>query len=283
VVLLSQPLAVVHVDLDGGPEIFAAHGWSYPRSTDPLFLSGLRGTIDLLDELGLKATLFVIVDAMKDAERRALVLDAVSRGHRIASHTLTHRWLPTLAAPEQQREIAESKARLEQLFGAQVQGFRAPGFGTSAAIRGMVAEAGYVFDSSQFPPSRDRSEPWREPTGLVELPLPAHRPLPWPFHPSYSLVLGSWYFRVGVTGYRGTGAPLVFLIHLTDLADPLPPDYLTGWKSRIFTLSHLGAGTKRERCRAMLAEVGRRYRWAASDDELIERAEPGTARGGSAE
>jgi len=262
----------VHVDLDGGPEIFAAHGWRYAHTDDPLFLSGLRGTLDLLDELGLRATLFVIVEAMKDAERRALVLEAVSRGHRIASHTLTHRWLPTLSPVEQKREIAESRERLQQLFGVAVQGFRAPGFGTSAAIRAMVAGAGYRFDSSQFPPSRNCAGPWTEATGLVELPLPVHRPLPLPFHPSYSLVLGTWYFRAGLSRHRGTAAPLVLLLHLTDVAAPLPPDYLTGWKSRIFTLSHLTQAAKLERCRGMLASIGRDYRWAASDDELVELA-----------
>jgi peptidoglycan/xylan/chitin deacetylase (PgdA/CDA1 family) len=269
---LSQPPAVVHVDLDGGADIFAAHGWPYPHARDPLFLTGLRATLDLLDELELRATLFVIVRALDDPERQALVREAVSRGHRIASHTLSHSWLPHLAPAEQRREIAESKERLEQLFGVAVQGFRAPGFGTSAAIRAMVAEAGYRYDSSLFPPSRARSAPWLEPAGLAELPLPGHRPLPWPFHPSYSLVLGSWYFRAGLAAFQRTGAPLVLLFHLTDLADPLPPDYLTGWKRRIFTLSHLTAAAKRGRCRAMLAVVARHYRWAASDSELIEWA-----------
>ena len=268
------PPAVVHVDLDGAAEIFAAHGWRYDRPDDALFDSGLRNTLELLESLQLRATLFVIAQALEHPARRALIADAVKRGHRVASHTITHRWLPALPPNEQRREIAESRQRLEQALGVAVHGFRAPGFGTSPAIRDLVAEAGYQFDSSLFPPSRDRSEPWQERGGLAELPLPGHRPLPVPFHPSYSLVLGDWYFRAGLARHRATAAPLVLLLHLTDTADPLPADYLSGWKSRIFTLSHLTADTKRKRCRAMLAEVARHYRWAASDDELVERARP---------
>lgn len=264
----ARPAAVIHVDLDGAPEIFAAHGWRYPHTDDPLFLSGLRATLDLLDEVGVRATLFVIARALDHPERGALVREAVRRGHRIASHTLTHRWLPTLSADEQRREIGESRTRLSDALGVAVEGFRAPGFRVSDAVFAQVADAGYRWDSSQFAPSRAAPGPRMLPSGLTELPLPRYRPLPAPFHPSYSLILGTWYFRAGLSAHRRTGAPLVLLLHLTDLADPLPPDYLSGWKSRIFTLSHLSAAAKRARCRTMLAEVAGAYRWAETDELL---------------
>jgi hypothetical protein len=95
---------------------------------------------------------------------------------------------------------------------------------------------------------------------MVELPLPRYAPLPFPFHASYSLVLGTWYFRLGLQRHRRSGAPLVLLFHLTDLADPLPRTLRQGWKSTFFTLSWLNAATKRHRCARMLAEVARNYR-----------------------
>jgi peptidoglycan/xylan/chitin deacetylase (PgdA/CDA1 family) len=268
VVLLNRPPAVVHVDLDGAADIFAAHGWPYPHADDPLFASGLRRTLDFLDEAGVTATLFVIERATRVAERRALVAEAIRRGHRIASHTLTHRWLPALPPEEQRREIVESRARLSDTFGVPVDGFRAPGFGTTAAILDLVAEAGYRYDSSRFAGDGARSGPHWLRGDLAELPLPRRRPLPLPFHPSYSLVLGSWHFRLGLAAHRRTGAPLVLLFHLTDLADPLEPDYLSGLRTRIFTLSHLSAEAKRTRCGAMLGHVARTYRWAQTDELL---------------
>ena len=257
--------AVLHIDLDGAREIFGAHGWSYARDDDPLFATGLAATLDLLDELRITATLFVIVQALDVPSRLALVRDAVRRGHRIASHTLTHRWLPTLPAAERRKEIAESRQRLVDLLGVPVEGFRAPGFGVTDDMDDLLHEAGYAWDSSRFSDPA-HAGPYRR-GGIAEVPLPRYRPLPSPWHPSYSLVLGTWYFRAGLA-LQDAAQPLVVLLHLTDLADPLPAAYLSGWKQRIFTLSHRSARAKRAACRAMLGAVGARHGWADTGDLL---------------
>jgi peptidoglycan/xylan/chitin deacetylase (PgdA/CDA1 family) len=263
VVLLN---AVLHVDLDGTPEIFGAHGWPYARDDDPLFMSGLRNLLDLLDELRITATLFVIVRALEHPERLALVREAVRRGHAIASHTVSHRWLPGLSRDERRREIAESRSRLMDLLAVPVDGFRAPGFGVTDDMDDLLAESGYAWDSSRFPTGGPG--PYRR-GGILELPLPAYRPLPVPWHPSYSLVIGTWYFRLGLARHDGA-APLVVLLHLTDVSDPLPADYLSGWKQRIFTLSHRPAAAKRDACRAMLRATGERSGWTGTN-ELLQR------------
>jgi peptidoglycan/xylan/chitin deacetylase (PgdA/CDA1 family) len=268
---------VVHVDLDGALDIFAAHGWRYPHTDDALFTSGLSAMLDFLDEFEVRATLFVIGQVLEHPPRRALIKEAVRRGHRLASHTLTHRALPTLPRSEQRREIAGSRTRISDAFGVPVEGFRAPGFGVDASILELVAEAGYAYDSSLFAGRAPEGAPQRLRGGLTELPLPGYRPLPWPFHPSYSLVLGAWYFRAGLTAHRRTNTPLVLLFHLTDLAEPLPRRDVPGWKSRLFTLSHLSSAAKRRRCGAMLGAVASAYRWAESDGVLTALATQGTA------
>jgi hypothetical protein len=98
--------------------------------------------------------------------------------------------------------------------------------------------------------------------------MPAYRPLPWPFHPSYSLVLGTWYFRLGLRAFRRSHAPLVLLFHLTDFAEPLREAILPNRRARLFTLSHLDSGAKRQRCRQMLNMVAREYRLAATSELL---------------
>jgi hypothetical protein len=171
-------------------------------------------------------------------------------------------------------------------LGVTVRGFRAPGFDIDREVLELLDEAGYVYDSSAFPTARfarrlgvprlakgphrplaDRS--------LLELPLPAYAPLPVPFHPSYSLVLGMWYFRLGLRRLRRTRTPLVMLFHLTDFADPLPRAELPGWQSRIFTLSHLSREEKLDRCTRMLDLVRRTYRLTPTEELLgasVERA-----------
>lgn len=276
------PPAAVHVDLDGAAEIFRVHGWNARFERDPLFESGLTRLLELFDSLGVRATLFVIEGALDDPPRRELIEEAVRRGHGIASHSRTHRPLSTLDAQSRRAEIADSRARLEDRLGVAVEGFRAPNFDLDREGLELIAEAGYRYDSSLFPttacarrlgleavpPTPSRPLPG---SGLVELPLPPHAPMPFPFHPCYSLALGGWYFRTGLARVRRRGLPLVLLFHLTDLADPLPDELLQGaprWKARFFTLSHLRAETKLARCRAFLEAVGRDFR-PVPTEELV--------------
>ncbi len=134
----------------------------------------------------------------------------------------------------------------------------------------LLADAGYRYDSSRFGPTWTTTGPSTA-VELVELALPGHSPMPLPFHPSYSLVLGTWYFRLGLARHRGRG-PLVLLFHLTDFADPLPETWLAGSGSRVFTLSFLDAATKRRRCGWMLDLVRREYRLMSTHEALRDSA-----------
>ena len=268
--------AVVHLDLDGAPHIYRAHGWRYPLAEDPLFETGLRGALATFAEAGIGATLFVVAEDLRDPRKRALLREAVRCGHDIASHSLTHRNLTLLRPDEKRTEIRESRERLRQDLAQEVAGFRAPGFAIDRESLELIAEAGYAYDSSLFPTAEvahrlgiealsatpGRFDP-RSP--LCEVPLPAYAPLPFPFHPCYSLMLGLWYFRFGLARFRRTRAPLALLFHLTDFADPLPSAALPNPWARLFTLSHLGGEAKRRRCRRMLDIVARDYRWTRTN------------------
>lgn len=258
------------MDLDGGAHVFRAHGWRYGASADTMFETGLRTALDFFAEAGVQATLFVIAEDLAEPRKLELLRDAVRRGHDIASHSVTHRKLPALERGEKWREIFESRERLAQSLGVDVKGFRAPGFAIDHESLQMVAEAGYQYDSSLFPATglANRvgvvalsASPHRlfADGPLVELPMPAYRPLPFPFHPCYSLVLGAWYFRLGLRLFRRTRAPLVLLFHLTDFADPLPRASLPHRLARVYTLSHLSSEAKRQRCGLMLNIVAREY------------------------
>ena len=205
--------------------------------------------------------------------------EAVAQGHEIGSHSVTHRRLSRLSIAEKRSETRDSRALLEQTLGVPVAGFRAPGFDTDREVLALVEEAGYVYDSSLFPGPRGGAPVGGGalacgpqvvgPAGkLLELPMPAHAPLPAPFHPSYSLVLGNWYFALGLARARRSQAPLVLLFHLTDFADPVEGTALAGWKARVFTLSFLSAAAKRRRCARMLERVGQHYRVAVTSEVL---------------
>lgn len=276
-----QP-AVVHVDLDGAADIYEAHGWPYQAGSDPLFESGLRRALDFFAAAHIRATLFAIGRHLDDPRKRDLLKEAVRQGHEIASHTITHRHLDRLTSQEKRREISESRDSLSDSLGVEVEGFRAPGFRIDRESFELIGQAGYTYDSSVFPSAK-----FARRTGLprlnnfphqpiasgklMELPLPSASPLPFPFHPCFSLVLGMRYFRGALNRFSRQGVPLVFLFHLTDFADPLPEHLTRPLGRRLYTLSYLPAEKKLTQCRRMLHFVRERFR-VVTTTELLERA-----------
>lgn len=278
---LIAETTVCHVDCDGARHIYRIHGWDHPWHDDPLLLRGLSNALDYFRGRKIRATFFVIADMLDSPELSALLSRAVAEGHEIASHSMTHRLTTKLSADERRREIFDSKARLERELGVTVAGFRAPNFDLDPELMRDVERAGYLYDSSLFPDAvsakkagveriRPEPSPLRRGSALLELPLPGYRPLPWPFHPCYSLLLGGWYFRRGLARHRKTRAPLVLLFHLTDFADPLPRDRTPRAAMRIFTLSTMTAERKAERIDVMLESV-RAKSTIVTTEELLRR------------
>jgi len=253
--------AVVHVDMDGARHIFRLRGWTWPTDTDPVFETGVRHALDTFDAFDIRATFFLIAEDLDDPGKAELVREIMRRGHEIASHSLTHAPLRGLPDAALEREVAGSRERIRQALGVEPAGFRAPFFSIDADAVRTIAAAGYRYDASMMPGRRvpgidkvpDRPTILRE--ALLELPLPAYRPLPFPFHPSYSLVLGTRYFDLGLSRFGRTGSPLVMLFHLIDFAEPLPASLLHGWRQRLFTLSHVDGRRKRAACARMLDRV----------------------------
>jgi len=275
----GKSLATIHLDLDNCAHVYRAHGWSYDADDDPLFETGLKRALDFFAQAGVCATLFVVAEDLDEPRRRCLLAEAVRQGHEIASHSLTHRKLTSLNRHEKRREIFESRERLTRELGVETRGFRAPGFALDRESFDLVDEAGYAYDSSLFPgegaarrigADQSSESPHRPFTGrrLVELPMPAYSPLPFPFHPSYSLALGMWYFRLGLRRFQRSRAPLTLLFHLTDFADPLPEERLPNLMARIYTLSNLDVRTKLQCCEQMLEMVRREYQLVATSQLL---------------
>ena len=284
--------AVVHVDLDGARHIYQSHGWTYDYADDPLFVSGFRNLLSFLDRNRIRATMFAIAGDLEDGEKRECLEEAVRRGHEIASHTVTHPRLRQLGEEDKRREIAESREKLQSALRVDVRGFRAPGYDIDRECLELLDVYGYRYDSSVFP-TADFAKRLSVPTvfnypyrplydsGLFELPLPGHKPAPFPFHPSYSLLLGDAYFAWGLRRCVASGEPLIHLLHLTDFADPLPRERLRGLRSKMYTLSHLAARTKITRCQRMIDRVRKHYDFtetASLLDQASERKRISTPR-----
>ena len=258
--------SVIHVDLDGATQIFHHHGWKHDYDDDPIFETGLNNLLGFLEHNQIKATLFVIAEDLASARKRELLEKAVAAGHEIASHSLSHPEFDNLSKEQKRVEISESKARLEQSLKTSVRGFRTPNYQINRETLELLIDCGYSYDSSVFPGQRFVKrlgvpavlpEPYCPLFGkpLFELPLPAHRPAPFPFNPSYSLMLGYRYFEMALRRFEKLQAPLVLLFHLIDFAEPLAKERLTSLKSTIFTLSHRSADSKRIHCQRLIDRV----------------------------
>jgi polysaccharide deacetylase family protein (PEP-CTERM system associated) len=108
--------------------------------------------LDMLDRHGVRATFFCLGWI---AERQPeVILNIAGRGHEIGSHSHMHQLVHRLTPEEFRRDVEKSKKTLEDLVGAKVCSFRAPGFSITrdcAWAIDILIETGFEIDSSIFP------------------------------------------------------------------------------------------------------------------------------------
>lgn len=117
----------------------------------PVCLTFDDGTMDhrraagLLSSFGLTGTFFVITGRLgtpgylSEEDVRSMA----AQGHRLASHSVTHRHLTSLSAAELADELVNSRRHLEALTRGTVDWFAPPGGVYSAAAIDAVLQVGY--------------------------------------------------------------------------------------------------------------------------------------------
>jgi polysaccharide deacetylase family protein (PEP-CTERM system associated) len=115
-----------------------------------------RKALDLFDAHDAKATFFTLGWV---AERHpALIREIAARGHEVASHGYDHEKAFEQSPKAFREDAARTKAILENLLGAPVAGYRAPGFSIDARTPfayATLAELGYRYSSSAHPIAHD--------------------------------------------------------------------------------------------------------------------------------
>lgn len=108
--------------------------------------------LDLLARHGATGTFFT-VGWLAD-RNPGIVRRIAAAGHEIASHSWWHRRIPTISPAEFREDVTRTKARLEEISGQRVQGFRAPSFSILPGMEwtfDVLLETGHTYDSSVFP------------------------------------------------------------------------------------------------------------------------------------
>lgn len=202
--------------------------------------------LDRLERHSVRATFFVLGWV---AERFPELVRRIDRaGHELASHSFWHRLVYELTPDEFRADLRRSRAAIEQAAGRSVTAYRAPSFSItrrSLWALDVLAEEGFVVDSSVFPVRHDRygipdapREPHaiETPSGTIwEFPMSAVRwgGVNWP-------VSGGGYFRLypyaatlrAVRSVNAQGRPLVFYLHPWEIDPEQPRLRVAGWLSR---------------------------------------------------
>ena len=147
----GRPTLLLSVDFEDWHQLVrrrvGARDWD---SAGPALRGQTDALLDLLGELGVKATFFVL--GMCARNYPELVAGIAERGHEIASHGTAHARVYAQSRDEFRSDLEESVALLERLTGTRPVGYRAPAFSINRDTLwayDVLAELGFRYDSSQ--------------------------------------------------------------------------------------------------------------------------------------
>lgn len=133
---------------ESAPEFLESWDHEYDYLTRPT-----HRTLDLLDQLNLTATFFVVGSVVDNYP--GLVEEIDARGHEIACHGLHHEFAihpdtkePRFTPEEYRNRLARARDLLEEASGQDVTGFRAPAAYVSGWMLDVLEDLGFEYDSS---------------------------------------------------------------------------------------------------------------------------------------
>lgn len=137
-----------------------AYGWKV----------GMPRVLKLLERYGVHATFFI--PGWVAERNEALVKDVVARGHEVAHHSYSHRWIVSLSPEEEREEMQRGMDVLTRITGKRPRGWRSPAAEFSDITLDLIKEYGFDYSSNFF----DDDSPYLleiggERTDIVELPF----------------------------------------------------------------------------------------------------------------
>jgi polysaccharide deacetylase family protein (PEP-CTERM system associated) len=136
-----------------------AREWAQPG---PALRAQTQALLDLFDELGVRATFFVL--GMAARAHPDLVQAVVARGHEVGSHGDAHLPVHRQSPAEFAADLRAARETIEQISERTPVGYRAPAFSITREASwayAVLAEEGFAYDASQHdsPRIRGRLDP----------------------------------------------------------------------------------------------------------------------------
>lgn len=142
----------ITIDVDSLRFYRMIHGLegALPIAEDPIYRTAMPRFFDLISELGIRATLFLVgADA---PQAPALGPSIRATGCEVASHSFGHDYgLTTRDRAAIAADLAAADQALAPLSDQPIAGFRAPGYNVTPALLEAVQARGYAYDSSLLP------------------------------------------------------------------------------------------------------------------------------------
>lgn len=149
---MAERRLAVSVDVDSVGLYYQIHGLTGAPATDPAWTVAVPRFMELFEAFGLRGTFFAVARDLEAPENRRIAERVVARGHELASHSYGHAYdLSRQPKADIDADLSRAEPILAELRGRPVAGFRAPGYNLSGALREVIAERGYTYDSSVFP------------------------------------------------------------------------------------------------------------------------------------
>jgi polysaccharide deacetylase family protein (PEP-CTERM system associated) len=171
----SHPPLLLSVDFEDWHQLVrrrvGAANWS---EGGPALARQTYAVLDLLDEVGARATFFVL--GMAARSHPGLVEEIAARGHELGSHGDAHRPIFDQTPEEFRADLVAGVEAIQAVAGQTPRGYRAPAFSLTrncAWAFDVLAEVGFEYDASMYDSPRLR-----------------HRITPVPQHP-YSIQIDS--------------------------------------------------------------------------------------------
>lgn len=148
----DKPLATISLDLDNQWSYMKIHGDQGWENYPSYFSIFIPHVLDILDELELKITFFIVGKDSESEENRKYLKMLTDRGHEVGNHSYNHEsWLQSYSYEEIEKEIIDAEVAIEKATGQKPKGFRGPGFSWSNNLLKILESRGYLYDASTLP------------------------------------------------------------------------------------------------------------------------------------
>jgi len=148
----NKPIAGISLDLDNQWSYMKIHGdegWDQYPSYFDIFIPHI---LNVLDELNLKITFFIVGKDTESEENRKYLRMITERGHEVGNHSYHHEsWLQTYSYEKIENEITRAENAILETTGQRPIGFRGPGFSWSKDLLKVLESRGYKYDASTLP------------------------------------------------------------------------------------------------------------------------------------